>query len=291
MADEPLSEHRSRRPSGRSALAACTVAAFVCGGSAHAGIVRELIGRSVDHRAIYADDLGGPGGRAVLVVGCIHGNEPAGIAVAQALLRMSPPKGVDLWVVPVLNPDGRASDTRGNAHGVDLNRNFPYRWSDLDDNAAFDPGPHPLSEPESRAAAKLIERIKPRLSIWFHQHLAVVDDSQGSRPLERRFAQLVGLPLKALSDYPGSVASWENHTLPGSTAFVVELRAGWLSPAQARRDARAILAVAAVSAGASLRPPESRARPARTSAGRRRPPSTGTLGSKSGPARAWHAAA
>jgi protein MpaA len=66
----------------------------------------------------------------VLVVGCIHGNEPAGIAIAQRLERSSP-RGVDLWIVPVLNPDGRAADTRGNTHGVDLNRNFPWHWRPL----------------------------------------------------------------------------------------------------------------------------------------------------------------
>ncbi len=204
---------------------------------------RELIGRSVEGRPIEAYELGVPGGRPVLVVGCIDGNEPAGIAIAEALLRRAPPPGVDLWVIPVLNPDGRAAGTLGNAHGVDLNRNFPFGWRALGGSGTFDSGPHALSEPEARAASRFILRLKPRLSIWFHQHLGVVDDSQGSRALERRFAGLVGLPVSALTDYPGSVASWENHTLPGATAFVVELHAGTLSGAQAAAYARAVLAV------------------------------------------------
>jgi len=84
-----------------------------------------LLGRSWEGRAIRAVEVGDPRGTRVLVVGCIHRNEPAGIAIAQRLERSSP-RGVDLWIVPVLNPDGRAADTRGNAHGVDLNRNFPW---------------------------------------------------------------------------------------------------------------------------------------------------------------------
>jgi protein MpaA len=208
---------------------------------ATASVTRHLIGTSRDGRPLYAYETGAPSGRKVLVVGCIHGNETAGIAVAQMLQAMPAPAGVDLWVVPDLNPDGVAADTRGNAHGVDLNRNFPWGWQHL--TGTFASGPRALSEPESRAASALIVRLRPQVSIWFHQALGVVDDSQGSVALERRFARLVGLPLARLTDYPGSVASWENHTLKGTTAFVVELRAGGLSSAEARRYARAVLAV------------------------------------------------
>jgi len=220
------------------------LSAGVLGGVAHASAPQEqLIGRSVQGRPIYAEELGSRGGRAVLVVGCIDGNEPAGIAIVRELARLGAPSGVDLWLVPVLNPDGLAAGTLGNADGVDLNRNFPYRWRYLGGSGTFDSGPRALSEPESRAAYRLILRAKPHLSIWFHQHLAVVDDSQGSRALERKFARLVGLPAAPLTDYPGSAASWENHRFPGSTAFVTELPAGALTARQTARYAHAVLAV------------------------------------------------
>jgi hypothetical protein len=70
-----------------------------------------------------------------------------------------------------------------------------------------------------------------------------VDDSQGSVPLERRFAHLVGFPLLPLTDYPGSVTSWEDHLLRGATAFVVELPAGPLPSTQVSRYVRAVFAV------------------------------------------------
>ena len=68
--------------------------------------------------------------------------------------------------------------------------------------------------------------------------------SPPSGALERRFAALSGLPLRRLPRYHGSAVTWENHRLPGSTAFVVELPAGPPSGAQLRRYVRAARSVA-----------------------------------------------
>src|SRR4029453_11783912 len=107
----------------------------------------HLVGHSVQGRRIVAYELGdATAARSVLVVGCIHGNECAGIAVGDRLRGLGPLEGVDLRLVPDANPDGRAAGTRGNARGVDLNRNFPHRWRRL--GGAFSPGPRPASEPE-----------------------------------------------------------------------------------------------------------------------------------------------
>ena len=175
-----------------------------------------LLGRSADGRRITATVLGDPRApRRLLVVGCIHGNEPAGIAVAHALARGSAQRGAALWILPDLNPDGVAAGTRQNAHGVDLNRNFPYAWRPLGSHGALDfSGRAALSEPESRIASRLILRIRPAITIWFHQHQAVTDASGGDIRLERRFAALSGLPLVHLTRYPGSAAGWQDHRLP-----------------------------------------------------------------------------
>ena len=218
---------------------------FVSSGPAASTPPRSvLLGRSVDGRPIEAYEVGDPqSSRRALVVGCIHGDETAGIAVARRLEHLSP-AGLDLWIVPVLNPDGVAAGTRGNARGVDLNRNFPWHWKRL--GGTVYSGPRPLSEPESRIADRLIRRLRPQVSIWFHQSLDVVDRSGGNPIVERRFAALVGLPIRRLSREPGSVVGWENHTVPGGTAFVVELPAGRLSATSVGRIARAAIGVGRV---------------------------------------------
>lgn len=185
---------------------------------------RTVIGHSVHGRPITATLNGDPQApERVLVIGCVHGNEPAGMRVARRLIAGQSARNAAIWVVPTLNPDGVAAGTRGNAHGVDLNRNFPFDWQPLDDLEYS--GAHPLSEPESRTARRLILRLRPHITIWFHQPFGLVDRSGGDTDIERRYAQLSGLPLVRLRRYPGSASSWQNHELPGSTAFVVELPA------------------------------------------------------------------
>jgi len=202
------------------------------------------LGISVKGRPITAVERGDPAApRRLVVVGCIHGNEPAGIAIADALERRVPPAGIDVWVIPDLNPDGVAAGTRQNADGIDLNRNFPYNFTVLESpGGLMYSGTSPLSEPESRAAAAFLQRIHPTVTIWYHQAEGLVDLSGGDAGIEQRYAAAVGLPVRQLTRYPGSVASWENATFPGTTAFVVELRAGSLTRTQAESHAAAALA-------------------------------------------------
>ncbi len=210
-----------------------------------------VLGRSVEGRRIGAVVLGPVNAPApVLVIGCIHGDEPAGIAVADRLAhahaRTLPHSA--MWIIRDLNPDGVAARTRQNAHEVDLNRNFPYLWRPI--GTPGDPqyaGPRPLSEPESRIAYTLIRRLRPRVTIWFHQHQNLTDASGGNIRIEQRFAMLSGLPLRRLTRYPGSATGWQDNRL-GGTAFVVELPPGRLGPRGIKRMAGAVLALAAQTA-------------------------------------------
>ncbi len=79
------------------------------------------------------------------------------------------------------------------------------------------------------------------MTIWFHQQENVVDESDGDVKIERRYARLTRMRLARLPRYPGSAAGWQNHRLPDTTAFVVELPAGSLSRAGLERFSDAIL--------------------------------------------------
>lgn len=207
---------------------------------------RFELGRSALGRPIQAVEVGRPQSRRrILVVGCIHGDEPAGIAITRRLERAAGGVRADLWVVENLNPDGVAAHTRQDSRGVDLNRNFPWSWRPI--GRQGDPqysGPRALSEPEARAAHKLILRVRPAITIWFHQPLGVVDESGGDINVERRFARLSGLPMRRLTRYPGSAVGWQNHRLPGTTAFIVELPKGALGARRLSRYTRAVVALA-----------------------------------------------
>ncbi len=205
-----------------------------------------LLGRSARGRPIRAVRVGSPRARVkLLVIGSVHGDETAGRDIAARLLRSRPPPGTALWVIRDLNPDGHAAATRQNANGVDLNRNFPYRWqADGEPFDTYHSGSAPLSEPESSALARFVRRERPRVTLWYHQALEIVVRSEGDPALERLYSRRSGLPRKPLPRYHGTATGWQNHSFGGDTAFVVELPGGRPSRRAVSRHAGAALAMA-----------------------------------------------
>jgi hypothetical protein len=89
---------------------------------------------------------------------------------------------------------------------------------------------------------RLIKRIRPAVTIWYHQHMDLVDMAGGDRAIARRYAQLAGLRATCLPFLPGTATGWENHTFPGTTSFVVELPPGPVGRAALGRHLRAVRA-------------------------------------------------
>jgi protein MpaA len=206
-----------------------------------AAVASLVIGHSAQGREIRATRVGEEGARVnVLVVGDVHGNEPAGEAIV-ARLRRTKLAGVTLWLVRTGNPDGRAAGTRQNARGVDLNRNFPWRWRPGARGTYF-PGARAGSEPETQALMRLVKRVRPQLAIYYHQHMGITVRARGADPaVQREYARRTGLPLRSLPDYRGTAIGWQNHLIRDGSAFVVELQAG---PAPVQKHVDAVLALA-----------------------------------------------
>jgi len=152
----------------------------------------EEIGKSVEGRAILMLHVGRHDGvtrPAALYTANIHAGECISSQVALGMARRlilddghDPEITVlldktDVFIVPVLNPDGyyRVISTGGsggpgggrkNAHGVDLNRNYPlapgaHSRHPLAGNrrprSSYYMGPEQLSEPETQAIARLAD--------------------------------------------------------------------------------------------------------------------------------------
>ncbi|MDX6512300.1 MAG: murein peptide amidase, partial [Gaiellaceae bacterium] len=131
--------------------------------------------------------------------------------------------------------------TRLNARGVDLNRNFPSGRSGGGRPGDPEyPGTRPFSEPETRLAAALIARLRPDVTIWYHQPLSLVRAWGRSVHEARRYARLAGLPFRRMPWLAGTAPNWQNHRTAGAS-FVVELPPGPLAPGVAARHAGAVL--------------------------------------------------
>ena len=210
------------------------------------GTRSALIGASTRGQPVRAFSLGS-GRPRVLVVGCIHGNECAGSVVATRLLHARPARRGSLTIVPDLNPDGHAAKRRTNARGVDLNRNFPGTW-----RSTAVSGTAPASEVETQLAMALIRRLRPDVTIWFHQPQRLVRAWGASVGIARRYARLAGMRFARLPWPPGSATAWQHAALPASRAFGIELAPGELGLREAGRYADAILRLVAVTAASGV---------------------------------------
>ncbi len=184
---------------------------------------QRIIGYSVRGHAIRAYELGERSARkTVVAVASMHGNEQDGGATLSTLVNGRPIEGVHLWVVPRSNPDGVLQDRRHNAHGVDLNRNFPRRWRPL--TGYYYAGPRPASEPETRTLMRFLNRVDPDYVVSFHSPLRGIDAYGSKDPaFARRLARNLGLPVKEFDCAGvchGTLTQWFNAYHPGACVTV-----------------------------------------------------------------------
>ncbi|GAA3613818.1 M14 family zinc carboxypeptidase [Microlunatus ginsengisoli] len=202
---------------------------------------RETIGTSAEGRKIVAYRAGQPGKPVVVVTATMHGEEDFGQYVVRGLMEGKPITGVDLWLVPVLNPDGLAKDRRWLDHRVDLNRNFPNRFV-----VRANSGPKAASAKETRAVMSFLDRVQPRYLVSWHQPLYGVDSYRvKDKALMKRLSAGLALPVKSLNCHGschGTMTGWYNANHAGA-AITVEYGAKARSMKRMKgKDADAVLA-------------------------------------------------
>jgi protein MpaA len=163
----------------------------------------------------------------MLIFAAIHGEESETTLALSRALRQLPEPSPHCAVVLAANPDGLLRGTRGNARGVELNRNFPTRdWRPdpvahrftLEDprDVLLSPGSNAGSEPETQALLALLADLTPEVVIALHAPLGCIDDANQSA-LGRWLAERTGMPFVADVGYPtpGSFGTWgREHELP-----------------------------------------------------------------------------
>jgi protein MpaA len=176
----------------------------------------DELGRSVEGRPIWGGVFGAPAGADVplLVVGGVHGDEASSVdaAVALAGRLTAGAAATPLVLVPALNPDGLARNAKNNANDVDLNRNFAARNWRPEHEPRYFPGAAPLSEPETRLLAQLIEGRGVRGVVAVHAPFACVnyDGPPAAAAWAKAVAAACGWPARGDIGYPtpGSLGSW-----------------------------------------------------------------------------------
>ncbi|MGC4060421.1 MAG: M14 family zinc carboxypeptidase [Aquabacterium sp.] len=172
-------------------------------------------------RPLYQRDVISPTAHLrVLVIGGIHGDELSSTALVLHWISaaMETPSNIHWRFVPLMNPDGMliSKPTRMNAHGVDLNRNFPTPNWDKEAPIYWNqrtksdprryPGPKALSEPESKWLFDEMERWKPNLIVSVHAPYGLLDfDGPTVAPqrLGRLYLDQVGIFPGSLGNYGG----------------------------------------------------------------------------------------
>jgi murein peptide amidase A len=209
---------------------------------------RELplaeLGRSTEGRAILGGTFGPirTSAGVLLVMGGIHGDEPSSVEAVLALGRRlasgTAPAGPVL-LLPALNPDGLSGNRKNSARDVDLNRNFPARSFRADHAPGYFPGEHPLSEPETRLIADLIDGSAPISGVVaVHAPLCCVNYDGPAAAWAAAVGAACGWPVRGDIGYPtpGSLGSWLGLDR-GLPVLTLELPPGAYAAFASRADA------------------------------------------------------
>lgn len=170
----------------------------------------HVIGTSLEERNISAikisDQVGSEENEGeILFLGCHHAREWISVEVPLMLAKLLTANystdpdikalvdNSEIWIVPIVNPDGleysiyvyrywrkNRRDNRDGTYGVDLNRNYDFKWGF--DNQGSSPdsisqvfrGQSPFSEPETQAIRELVAKHDFKAIVSYHNFSQVI---------------------------------------------------------------------------------------------------------------------
>lgn len=147
-------------------------------------------------------------GKKILFIGVFHGDEPEGEHLILNLMdeiNVKPQIINDniILFVPVLNPDGKELNTRGNANGVDINRNFPTQnWHLSKEKDIYFSGIESASEIETRFLIDIIREYQPDIIFTIHKPYKVVNYDGPAKELAEKISEINGYPVQEDIGYP-----------------------------------------------------------------------------------------
>ena len=214
-------------------------------------VTHETIGYTVEGRDIFLFKIGNVSGGTVFIDASIHGNEHSTTETLYWVVEWILTSGEEhaqrirqrnyVLVIPMINAD-RYGNSRYNAHGVDLNRNYETGWGKFNDTNR---GPYPLSEPETQAVHSVFltynitwylnlhtgdKRISPP---WAYQS-GVPEEAMHKATYDKYHAlsqerDVKTLPYRIVGNYAGGTARDEGYAIGSAYTYCVELT-GELKP-------------------------------------------------------------
>jgi protein MpaA len=201
---------------------------------------RSVAGRPLTYRVWRAARPSAP---PVVFHGSIHGNEPLGSYCLRWLaeeLDAGLPLARDVWIAPVVNPDGFVVGRKNNERNVDLNRNWAAKnWSPVYKGNEL-PGDAPASEPETQALEALLARAAPRTIVALHSPFRTVNYDGTGQALAERMAAKNGYGASADIGYP-TPGSFGTYYGVERQLEVITLEIPPMSPEQAWQENREAL--------------------------------------------------
>ncbi len=157
--------------------------------------------KTVNGNEISLLDAGGTG-KTILTIGVFHGDEPSGKYLIEKYLKNIKKTKNRLLFIPCLNPDGLFAGTRGNANGVDLNRNFPTKNWQLSEKNKYFGGESPAGEIETKFLINIIENYRPDLILTLHEPYRIVNYDGPAQDIAEKISEITGYKTEESIGYP-----------------------------------------------------------------------------------------